>query len=91
MWVGTYNGGLNKFDRRTEKFYHYRHDPSNPKSISDDRILSITEDESGILWIGTYYGGLNKFEKDSERFSHFKYNPDNPNSISSTNVQCTVY
>lgn len=63
LWIGTYNGGLNKFDRKTGKFTYYRFNPANPNSISDNHIRSIEDDENGNLWIGTYSGGLNKFNK----------------------------
>ena len=36
MWIACFGGGLNRFDRRTGKFIHYRHDPKNTASISSD-------------------------------------------------------
>ncbi len=41
LWVGTWGGGLNKFDPKTETFTHYRHDPKNPHSISSDSVILI--------------------------------------------------
>ncbi|MBN1637838.1 MAG: hypothetical protein JW866_02650 [Ignavibacteriales bacterium] len=70
LWIGTFGGGLNKFNRITRKFKRYQHDVSSSLTISDDRILSIHEDESNNLWIGTFGGGLNKFDKKSEIFTH---------------------
>ncbi len=63
LWIGTWNGGLNKLDREKEKFTHYKNNPNNPSSLSNNRVLSIYEDpdEVGrVLWIGTQGGGLNK-------------------------------
>jgi len=36
VWIGTYKGGLNRFDRKTGKFFYYKTDKNNPASISDN-------------------------------------------------------
>jgi len=91
LWIGTNDGGLDRFDRETEQFIHYLPDSKNPFSISDKRVVSICEDKSGALWIGTQRGGLNKLlpadrhgvqTNSSPKFIHYKHNPDDTNSIS---------
>ena len=37
--------------------------PSDPYSISDNKISCIDEDHNGRIWIGTYGGGLNLVEE----------------------------
>jgi ligand-binding sensor domain-containing protein len=71
LWIGTFSGGLNKFQRESEKFIHYKHDSNNPNSLSYDRIVSIYEYPSGTLWIGTFGGGLDKFDIATETFTHY--------------------
>ena len=90
LWIGTRNGGLNKFNRTTEKFTHYLHDPENPNSLTRMGILSIYEDRSGTLWIGaySYAGGLYSFDRSTEQFNRYEYNPDDPDSISHNEVWC---
>ena len=56
LWVGTFGGGLDKFDRKTETFKHYSFDESDINSISNDFIREIYEDSNGRLWIGTDFG-----------------------------------
>jgi ligand-binding sensor domain-containing protein len=34
IWIGTAGGGLNRFDRKTEQFVRYFHDPNDPNSLS---------------------------------------------------------
>ncbi|NIR73207.1 hypothetical protein GWO43_07920, partial [candidate division KSB1 bacterium] len=41
-------------------FIHYKNNPDNPNSLSNNNVWSIYEDQSGALWIGTWGGGLNK-------------------------------
>ena len=38
IWVGTELGGLNRFDEVKQNFAHYRSDPDDPASISDNYI-----------------------------------------------------
>ena len=59
LWLGTYGGGLNRFDETKNEFVIYKNDPNDSYSISDDFIISIEEDKAGRLLVGTYNGGLN--------------------------------
>ncbi|OQY44394.1 MAG: hypothetical protein B6242_12750, partial [Anaerolineaceae bacterium 4572_78] len=86
LWIGTLNGGLNKFDKDTEKFTRYQHDPDNPHSLSHDYIRAIHEDTDGFLWIGTYGGGLNKFDKKTEKFTRYQHDADDSDSLSHDNI-----
>src|SRR6266498_210078 len=51
LWIGTWGGGLNRFDPVTEKFTNYRHDLENLESLSNNIVTSIRQDSSGILWV----------------------------------------
>ena len=62
LWIGTQGGGLNKFDKKTNTFTHYRHDPNHKNSLSNDKVNAVIEDREGMLWIGTEEGGLNRFD-----------------------------
>ncbi|MCP4697102.1 MAG: histidine kinase [Gammaproteobacteria bacterium] len=79
LWIGTKGGGLNRFDRKHDKFIHYRHDPDDHESLSNDGVLSIFEDRSGGLWIGTSGGGLNKLKaaaaqyEGTVKFMHYSH------------------
>ena len=102
MWLGTLDSGLHQFlpDSDLSKtaiekngaFTKYIHDPNNPKSLSNDRVMSIYEDanEAGqILWIGTY-GGLNRFDRTNGTFTHFRHDPADATSLSDDRVN-TIY
>jgi len=73
LWIGTGfivgGGGLNKFNRETETFKHYRPDPVHPNSLSN-WITSIYEDQSHTLWIGSDCE-LVKFDRDNETFLRY--------------------
>ncbi len=73
LWVGTYSGGLNQFDPVTGKFSRYLYDPDNPRSLSNDNIMSISacpQDSGQFIWIGTNWG-LNKFNLNTGTFKRY--------------------
>ncbi len=66
IWVGSYRGGLARFDPATGRFTTYRRKESDPKTLSDDEVWTIAEDEHGILWLGTN-GGVDAFNPETEQ------------------------
>lgn len=54
MWVGTKNG-LNRYDEKNNKFIKYYSDETN-KSITNNYITDIEENELGELWVSTMDG-----------------------------------
>ncbi len=87
LWVGTWGGGLNRYDKRLNKFFYYKNNPADSGSISDDFITGIFQDKSGNLWIATNGGGLNRYDYTKDRFYRYMYNPNDPASLSSNNVR----
>ncbi|UCE20320.1 MAG: SpoIIE family protein phosphatase [Gemmatimonadota bacterium] len=80
LWVGaSLWSGLNKLalsetgesHGETKTFIRYQFDPADPHSLSHNLVLSMYEDNSGILWFGTE-GGLNKLDRDRETFTHYR-------------------
>ncbi len=63
LWVGTHNGGLNRFDPTTDGFERFIHDPQETTSLSNNRVLAIHQDDSGQMWLGTA-SGLNAMQSD---------------------------
>lgn len=87
IWIGTENGGLNKFEPGTETFTFYLHEPDNPNSLSHNTIWSIYEDSQGIIWIGTSGGGLNRFNPETGIFNHYQYSPKTPEGLSDNYIR----
>ena len=53
MWIGTYGGGISKYNGKS--FTNY----TTKNGLSNDIVYCITEDQSGKIWFGTYGGGVN--------------------------------
>ncbi len=85
LWIGTYGGGLNKFDTAIEKFVTYKSDPRNNNTISNNFIKSLCKDEQGFIWIGTEQG-LNRLNPRTEKFISFYHEPDKSQSLSDDNI-----
>jgi signal transduction histidine kinase/DNA-binding response OmpR family regulator len=55
---------------QTGKFKHYRHDPTNPSSLSDNRVWALAQDSNGNIWVGTS-GGLDQYDPVTDSFIHY--------------------
>ena len=88
IWLGMGAGtsysaiyqGLDRFDRSSATFVHYRHDPGNPASLSEGDVFAVAQSRQGELWIGTE-GGLNRLDSSSKTFTHYRHDPDDPFSL----------
>ncbi|HEY42863.1 MAG TPA: GAF domain-containing protein [Anaerolineae bacterium] len=85
LWIGTYSGGLNRFDPIREQFTHYRNNPDDPNSLSDNQVTDLLEDHSGAVWIGTA-NGLNRLDLNGESWRRYQNDPDDPTSLSADYV-----
>src|SRR5271157_2451287 len=82
LWVPS-SLGLYYFDLRTERFtYRFRHDETNPDSLSDNSVVQIYRERAGLLWVGTEDGGVNILNFQQEQFGRFMHRPGDPNSLS---------
>ncbi|MEO8398600.1 MAG: two-component regulator propeller domain-containing protein [Ignavibacteriaceae bacterium] len=72
IWIGTWGGGLNKFNIDSEIFSRFLHDSNDPNSINSNIIWSIIQDKFGNIWAGTNSNTLNKFEEKNNSFIKIK-------------------
>ena len=66
LWIGTFGGGLNCFDRATHSFSHY----NEKDGLPDDTVYGILADPSGDLWLSTNKG-LSKFDPRTKKFRNY--------------------
>ena len=66
LWVGTNNGGLNRFNRQQGTFTSYV-----GRLPGFTCVLTITEDSKGRLWAGTFGGGLFELNKSRDSIKRF--------------------
>ena len=70
LWVGTWGGGINKFDPVTGKFTRFLYKDTDPAGLCDNIIWAINEDNDGNIWIGTDRGGIDKYIPSLNKFVH---------------------
>lgn len=84
LWIGTNtylfetSSGLLRYNIDTEEINQFLHDPTNPNSLSDNRIRALYEDKEGQILIGTDNCGLHKYNAKNELISRYNFNADNP-------------
>ena len=69
LWVGTQEGGLLLFDRKTNTFKRLTIDDGLPSNS----ILRLLEDQEGNLWMSTY-NGICRYDKKTKTFRNFSVN-----------------
>ncbi|NOQ25055.1 MAG: response regulator [Bacteroidales bacterium] len=65
IWIATQDGGINIFNKQSEKFEHIN--SSGYNRLKNNSINTIFEDSKNNIWIGTTRG-LGKFETHSNTF-----------------------
>lgn len=86
LWVGTYDGGLNKIDLTTSEVAVYRHSSLDSSSIGANGITSILRLSTGQLLVGTYGGGVSIYQEENNDFITLKNDPGDSSTISSDMV-----
>ena len=90
LWVGTWGGGLNHFDPRSNLWTRYRYAPDDPTGLCGDVVTDLLADSRGILWIATNDGGLCTLDRATGVFVRYQHDPQNANSLAS-NAVSTIY
>ncbi len=72
--------GLVRLDTKTGKSTTFKHNPSDPSSLSDDKVYSVYRDRSGNLWVGTF-NGLDRLDEQTGKFIHYRNKLGDSNSL----------
>ena len=81
LWIGT-QSGLNLYNRKNDSFTSFYNKPSDPNSLSDNRIVCLSADSKGNIWAGTR-NGLNRLDPKTGKCLKFLYGTKE-NSVSDT-------
>lgn len=68
LWIGT-ESSLQRYDGY--ELVDFRHDPQDPRSLSDSEVMRIYEDRAGILYFATRSRGINRYDPAAGRFERF--------------------
>jgi len=90
IWTASIDGGISRFNRATERFSNFRHDPDDPDSLVSDDVWTVYTAPSGDMWIGTWGGGLNRYDFDSGKFIRYPVGGDASGGLSSPVVNAVL-
>lgn len=71
IWLGGQYCCLNKFDRRTNRFFQFEVNPNDTTGLSSGAVRTIHQDDAGNMWLGTWSGGMYKYDMRANRFARF--------------------
>ena len=84
IWVGTIQGGINRYDSKTETFLNYRNTKNS--IYKKNYITCITGNNDNTIWMGTYGEGLYVFDKNKDSIINYTHKKIAENTISNDYV-----
>src|SRR5690606_19108343 len=52
VWIGTFLGGLNRYDKKHKTIEVYKSRRNTAGALSNNYVYAILEDRRGALWVG---------------------------------------
>lgn len=84
IWVGS-DYGVYLYNRQSNAFTRFAHNPADTTSLSNDVVKTIAEDSTGNLWFGTL-DGLNKLPAGKTGFVRYKNTGRNAIGLNSNEI-----
>ena len=86
LWIAIKDGGLARWQRATDSFTVYRHDPKQAGSLASDAVHTVLVDARNRVWVGTTDAGIDILEPASGRIEHLRHDPNDANSLSDDRI-----
>ncbi len=80
IWIGYGSMGTDRYDKKLDKFFHYKNNSTDSFSISSNVINNFIEDKYGKLWLCTLSGGLCIYDPKSKKFTTYTRHHGLPNN-----------
>jgi signal transduction histidine kinase/ligand-binding sensor domain-containing protein/DNA-binding response OmpR family regulator len=71
FWLGTYQGGINKYDRNLPLFNLKRSNALDPRGLASPLVTSFAEYKTDQVFVGTDGGSVNLFDQKTGLFTHY--------------------
>ena len=86
LWLATVDGGVARWDRRTDRFQLFRHDVHDPRSLASDSVRTLLIDASQRIWVATFDRGLDVLDPRSGHARHYRARPGDARALPSDAV-----
>src|SRR4030095_12532554 len=81
FWISDNSNGIYSFDPAYEKFIHYKYEPGNKNSLSNDQAQGIVTGKKNKIWIPTT-NGLNELNTVTGKFKCYYHKEGDSTTIS---------
>lgn len=78
--ITTDHGGLNVYNRQTNKVDYITNNPYDNNSLANNQVLTSCKDKQGNVWLGLYNGGNSTYFEQKPKFQLY-YPVPNTNSL----------
>jgi signal transduction histidine kinase/ligand-binding sensor domain-containing protein/CheY-like chemotaxis protein/HPt (histidine-containing phosphotransfer) domain-containing protein len=86
LWLATIGGGVVRWERATDQFQQFGHDPGRADSLASDDVRTVLLDRDGRVWAGTLDRGLDVLEPRTGVARHFRHRDADPHSLAADSV-----
>lgn len=86
VWIyGKNEKVFGVYNKSKWRFNSYKNNPGDNKSLTDNSVLSICEDNLGNFWIGSFHG-IDILNNQKEKIRHLYHNPKDSLSLGNDNI-----
>src|SRR3569833_3128489 len=85
QWLATWGGGVARWERKTDRFESFRHNPADAGSLASDVVRTLLIDQAGNIWAGTDEG-LGMLAPHTRRARHFRHREGDARSLASDRI-----
>ncbi|MFN8179190.1 MAG: two-component regulator propeller domain-containing protein [bacterium] len=89
LWIGTWGGGADRYDRARGRFDRFLPDGPDSTSLSDGVVWGIACTSDGAAWLATGRG-LDRLDPATGRIRHHRTDPKDPGSLAPGAVRAVL-
>ncbi len=86
LWLATIGGGVERWQRSSDRFQQFRHNPADPATLASDAVRTLLIDHDGRIWAGTLDRGLDVLDPRTGAAHHFRHSDADPHSLAADGV-----
>jgi diguanylate cyclase (GGDEF)-like protein len=87
LWIAVADGGLARWNRTTDRFTVFRHDPAKAGSLASDIVVTLLVDDSGRVWVGTRDSGIDILNPLTGEIEHLQHDPLRADSLTDNRIK----
>jgi len=89
IWMAPHAQGVLRWNPATQSMQHFKRDPGDNSSLTDDQVEVVFQDHSGSLWLGYWTSGASHVDLAGAAFRRYVAS-DQPGSLNNAKVTSIV-